>query len=109
MRQGRNKKREHDLSKVECEMSYILAVTLNAAIDVTLAVPQRLTLGEYNKVSQLIRQPGGKGMNVARVLNTLKVPVYVSGCTGGEALPFMQSEWAKSGVKSSFVEVDGGF
>src|SRR5438045_9579932 len=90
-------------------MQYILAVTLNAAIDVTLAVPQRLTLGEYNKVSQLIRQPGGKGMNVARVLNTLNVPVYVSGCTGAEALLFMQSEWAKGGVKTSFVEVAGGF
>ena len=48
----------------------ILTVTLNTAIDKTLAVPN-FRLGRRHRAVEQTTMPGGKGVNVARVLKTL--------------------------------------
>jgi fructose-1-phosphate kinase PfkB-like protein len=63
-------------------MGHILTVALNAAIDTTLTVLSSLTLGESHRAGDVLKLPGGKGVNVARVLHTIGVPVHVTGeCT----------------------------
>jgi len=72
-------------------MSYVLAVALNAAIDTTLTIPEPLTPGETHKAKSVLKLPGGKGINVARALHTLGVPVRVTGLVGGPAGEFIKN------------------
>ena len=52
----------------------IITLTANAAIDKTLTVPNFVT-GFRHRASQSLTLPGGKGVNVARVLKTIGQPV----------------------------------
>ena len=60
----------------------IITVTLNTAIDKTLSVPN-FRLGRRHRTVEQTTMPGGKGVNVARVLKTLGAPVIATGLTGG--------------------------
>ena len=60
----------------------ILTVTLNAALDVTYQV-RALRPGTSHRVSEVTERPGGKGLNVARVLAALEHDVTVTGFVGG--------------------------
>jgi len=52
----------------------IVTVTLNAALDRTLTVPN-FQRGQRHRASQGLMLAGGKGINVARALKILDVPV----------------------------------
>ncbi|GAA3372749.1 1-phosphofructokinase family hexose kinase [Streptomyces sannanensis] len=60
----------------------ILTVTLNTALDVTYGVPA-LAPHSSHRVDTVTERPGGKGLNVARVLAALGHDVTVTGFTGG--------------------------
>ncbi len=62
----------------------IITVTLNAAIDNTLAVPH-FRLGKRHRVVDKHAAAGGKGINVARALKCLGQPVIATGFAGGAA------------------------
>lgn len=88
-------------------MSYILTVTLNTSVDTTLTIPSPLMVGETNRVDDVLKLPGGKGMNVARVLHTLGMPVRVTGLAGGSAAGFIKNELAQAGIEATFVPITG--
>lgn len=60
----------------------ILAVTLNPALDITYRV-DALHPHTAHRVGSVSERPGGKGLNVARVLVQLGVPVLATGLLGG--------------------------
>ncbi|MEV6804047.1 1-phosphofructokinase family hexose kinase [Streptomyces sp. NPDC051132] len=60
----------------------ILTVTLNTALDLTYRV-RSLRPHTSHRVSAVAERPGGKGVNVARVLAALGHPVTVTGFAGG--------------------------
>ncbi|MEU3896343.1 1-phosphofructokinase family hexose kinase [Streptomyces sp. NPDC045251] len=60
----------------------ILTVTLNTALDITYRVPG-LRPHASHRVSEVTERPGGKGLNVARVLAALGHEVTVTGFAGG--------------------------
>ncbi|MFY9263821.1 MAG: 1-phosphofructokinase family hexose kinase [Solirubrobacterales bacterium] len=60
----------------------IITVTLNAAIDNTLAVPH-FRLRERHRAVEKHAAAGGKGINVARALKCLGQPVIATGFAGG--------------------------
>ncbi|MFG3001572.1 1-phosphofructokinase family hexose kinase [Streptomyces sp. NPDC048340] len=60
----------------------ILTVTLNTALDVTYRVP-RLHPHTSHRVTGVTERPGGKGLNVARVLAALGHEVTATGFAGG--------------------------
>jgi 1-phosphofructokinase family hexose kinase len=60
----------------------ILTVTLNAAIDRTVAVPN-FRLGNRHRAVESRTLAGGKGINVARALKLLGRPVIAAGLVGG--------------------------
>lgn len=60
----------------------ILTVTLNAALDVTYQI-RALRPGATHRISEVSERPGGKGLNVARVLAALGHDVTVTGFAGG--------------------------
>jgi len=63
---------------------HISVLGLNPAVDISYEVPQLL---EYQKVcaTQTWYHPGGNGINVARSLATLAVPVHCCSAIGGES------------------------
>lgn len=87
-------------------MSYILTVTLNAAIDTTLTVPS-LELGASYTVRDVVKLPGGKGLNVARTLNTLGQPVWATGLVGGAPTRFMTGGLDALGIVPHFAPIAG--
>jgi tagatose 6-phosphate kinase len=66
----------------------ILVVNLNLAVDQILRV-DGLQLGGVHRSKSTLRQAGGKGVNVARVLRTLGEPCVVTGFLGGELGEFI--------------------
>ncbi|GAA3392839.1 1-phosphofructokinase family hexose kinase [Streptomyces roseoviridis] len=60
----------------------ILTVTLNTALDLTYEVAA-LTPHSSHRVSRVVERPGGKGLNVARVLGALGHETVVTGFAGG--------------------------
>ncbi|KUN22567.1 1-phosphofructokinase [Streptomyces corchorusii] len=60
----------------------ILTVTLNTALDITYRV-RSLRPHASHRVSEVVERPGGKGVNVARVLAALGQEVTVTGFAGG--------------------------
>ncbi len=74
-------------------MGTVLCVALNPAIDITYAMKQPLQLGATNRVIPTLR-PGGKAINVARVINVLghhaTVIAFAGGATGTELVGHSQ-------------------
>ncbi|MFF8918500.1 1-phosphofructokinase family hexose kinase [Streptomyces sp. NPDC015032] len=60
----------------------ILTVTLNTALDLTYDVPELVPHASH-RVSDMSERPGGKGLNVARVLSALGHDTVVTGFAGG--------------------------
>lgn len=60
----------------------ILTVTLNTALDLTSTVPV-LVPHTSHRIGEMSERPGGKGLNVARVLSALGHDTVVTGFAGG--------------------------
>src|SRR5205823_6881925 len=60
----------------------IVTVTLNVGLDRTLTVPN-FQRGQRHRAPQGLTLAGGKGINVARALKRLDVPVVATGLAGG--------------------------
>lgn len=84
----------------------IVTVTLNPALDRTLYLPD-FTPGKVNRVENERTDPGGKGINVAKVINALEHPVIVTGFLGRKnAYPF-QDYFKQENIVDRFVETPG--
>src|SRR4051794_24280555 len=85
----------------------ILTVTLNTALDVTYRVAA-LTPHASHRVTEVIERPGGKGVNVARVLAALGHEVTVTGFTGGATGRTVRDGLtATAGLVDALVPVEG--
>jgi 1-phosphofructokinase len=84
----------------------ILTVTVNAAIDKTLTVPS-LQLGHRHRAQQGLTMPGGKGINVARVLKRLGDPVIATGLVGGRTGVQIVDGLSREGILNDFVRIAG--
>ena len=82
----------------------IVTVTLNAAIDRTLTVPN-VQLGHRHRASQGITLAGGKGINVARALKRLDVPVVATGLAGGRTGTRIVEELTAEAILNDFVRI----
>jgi 1-phosphofructokinase/tagatose 6-phosphate kinase len=82
----------------------IITVTLNTAIDKTLSVPN-FRLGRRHRTVEQTTMPGGKGVNVARVLKTLGAPVIATGFTGGPTGTRIVDQLTGLSVLCDFVRI----
>jgi 1-phosphofructokinase family hexose kinase len=82
----------------------ILTVTLNAAVDRTLTVPN-IQLGHRHRASQVLTIAGGKGINVARALKRLDVPVIATGLAGGRTGTRLVEELTAEGILNDLVRI----
>jgi 1-phosphofructokinase/tagatose 6-phosphate kinase len=84
----------------------IVTVTLNAAIDRTLTVPN-FQRGQRHRASAGITLAGGKGINVARALKTLGVPVVATGLVGGATGARVIEQLTADAILNDFVHIEG--
>ncbi|MFJ8784568.1 1-phosphofructokinase family hexose kinase [Streptomyces sp. NPDC102476] len=85
----------------------ILTVTLNTALDITYRV-RSLRPHTSHRVTEVVERPGGKGLNVARVLAALGHEVTVTGFTGGATGRIVQDRLtAVPGLVDALVPVTG--
>ncbi len=84
----------------------IYTVTLNPSIDYIVEV-EDMKLGSLNRMSRDLKLPGGKGINVSRVLNQLKIDNTATGFLGGFTGRFIEDWLREEGTSSDFVPVGG--
>ncbi len=82
-----------------------ITLTLNPAIDQTLAVDGELAIGRVHAVRAETRTPGGKGVNVAKMLAANGKPVIAGGLLGRDQLAFYKSALAPMGIACHFLAV----
>jgi 1-phosphofructokinase/tagatose 6-phosphate kinase len=82
----------------------IVTVTLNAAIDRTLTVPN-VQLGHRHRASASFTSAGGKGINVARALKRLDAPVIATGLAGGRTGERIVEELGLEAILNDFVRI----
>ncbi len=82
----------------------IVTVTLNAAIDKTLAVPN-FRLGRRHRAVEQTAMAGGKGVNVARALKALGQPVIATGVAGGPTGTLITEALTNEGILNDFLRI----
>ena len=84
----------------------IITVTLNPALDRTLTIP-RFSTGTVNRAHESRLDPGGKGVNVCKVLKTLGEDPLATGFLGGSAGRAIADALDSLGIQHDFVAVTG--
>ena len=82
----------------------IVTVTTNAALDRTLTVPV-FQIGFRHRSSEVLTLAGGKGINVARALKILDVPVVATGLAGGRTGTRIIEELTAEAILNDFVRI----
>ena len=82
----------------------IVTVTLNAALDRTLTVPH-FQRGQRHRASQVLTLAGGKGINIARALKRLELPVVATGLAGGRTGTRIVEELTSEAILNDFVRI----
>jgi 1-phosphofructokinase family hexose kinase len=82
----------------------IITVTLNAALDKTLEVPNFTPGRRLRSVGQTT-MPGGKGVNIARALRRLGQPVIATGLAGGATGARIVEALSQEAIANAFVPI----
>jgi 1-phosphofructokinase/tagatose 6-phosphate kinase len=82
----------------------IITVTLNAALDKTLEVPN-FALGRRHRTVEQTTMPGGKGVNVARAIKRLGQPVIATGLAGGPTGTRIVEALTDESILNDFVRI----
>lgn len=85
----------------------IYTITLNPSIDYIVEVDD-LHLGGLNRMKRDLKLPGGKGINVSRVLKRLGADSTAMGFLGGFTGDFIEEFLRREQVATDFARVQGG-
>ncbi|MFE4428251.1 hexose kinase [Peribacillus butanolivorans] len=84
----------------------ILTVTMNPSVDISYKL-DKFSLDTVNRVNDVSKTAGGKGLNVTRVLHQLEEEVAATGFLGGNLGDFIRNEISILGIQDFFVGVTG--
>lgn len=84
----------------------ILTVTCNPAVDKTYSTTN-IIVGQVNRMRDLMSLPGGKGINVTKVLNQFGAEVAATGFVGGYTGEFIEEALQKMSVRTEFTRIRG--
>lgn len=83
----------------------IYTLTLNPSLDYILEVDD-FQEGQLNRTSRETKFPGGKGINVSRVLNQMGIKSKALGFNGGFTGKYINDFLHNEGIETDFVKVD---
>lgn len=83
----------------------IYTITLNPSIDYITSI-DNLKLGQVNRTTETTLFPGGKGINVSRVLTNGHNPNIALGFVGGFTGDFIQESLKNLNIKSDFTFIN---
>ena len=86
----------------------IYTVTLNPSIDYVIKL-EHLNTGYVNRVNSENVYPGGKGINVSRILKTLGNDNVATGFVSNFTGDFIKNSLYEQNIKSDFIQLDNGF
>ena len=86
----------------------IYTVTLNPSIDYVINL-DHLNNGSVNRVHEENVYPGGKGINVSRILKTLGYDNIATGFVSGFTGDFIINSLNELDIKSDFIKLESGF
>lgn len=84
----------------------ILTVTMNPSVDISYPL-ETLKLDTVNRVSTVSKTPGGKGLNVTRVLSEVGEDVVATGLVGGKLGDFIKEKLDQAGIGNRFFDIRG--
>ncbi len=84
----------------------ITTVTLNAAIDRTYYM-DRFSINKVNRTKRIISEPGGKGINVSKILKILNINTVSTGFLGGLNGQLIKRLADEKGLHSDFAMIEG--
>ena len=84
----------------------IYTVTLNPALDKTVEIPS-LRINEVNRITSMRTDPGGKGINVSKVISKLHGASVVVGILGGNTGRAILAALKELGLETCFHFVEG--
>ena len=80
----------------------IYTVTLNPALDKTVQIPS-FRLDAVNRIASMRTDPGGKGINVSKVLQELGEPSVAAAILGGEAGRRIEAALRALGIEGMYL------
>lgn len=83
----------------------ILAVTMNPSVDISYPI-QDFKLDDVNRVENIRKTAGGKGLNVARVVKQMGEDVLTTGVIGGTIGDYIIHELTKSDIRNHFYKIN---
>lgn len=84
----------------------IYTLTLNPSVDYIVEA-DAIILGRLNRSTKEAKFPGGKGINVSRVLRSIGIESKAIGFIGGFTGRYVEEFLNREGVFTGFVKVDG--
>ncbi len=82
----------------------IKSITLNPAVDKTIIVKD-FKINSLNRVEKTFKDAGGKGVNVAKMINNLDGNIIATGFLGGCNGKFIKKEMDEMGIDHDFIKI----
>lgn len=82
----------------------IYTITANPSIDYVVTA-DAIELGTVNRLKTSISLPGGKGINVSRILDQLNIDTTALGFVGGYTGAFVQTALKTNNLKTDFTKI----
>ena len=83
----------------------IITVTLNPAVDKTVTLPL-FGVGKVNRIERMRMDPGGKGINVSKVIQSLGGESVAMGILGGAPGTYIRESLDGMGIEHDFLLVE---
>jgi len=84
----------------------IATLTLNASLDLTVSL-KKLDCKDINRIHEIQKDPGGKGINISRIIHRLKGKTVAFGFLGGYTGKKIKELLDEEGVPGNFVWISG--
>lgn len=84
----------------------IISITPNPSIDISYFI-DHFQQGQVHRVYNMAKVPGGKGLNVAKVLHILGAQTKCTGFIGGSGGEYIVQGLSELGISSEFIPIQG--
>ncbi|WP_392558426.1 hexose kinase [Orbus mooreae] len=82
----------------------IIALTMNPSIDISYPI-KKLIIDSVNRVDNVKKTAGGKGLNVARVVKMADQPILATGLLGGNLGKYIQNDLDHDNIPHNFLPI----